>query len=253
MTRALQPPWPLEPAVFLDLDGTLIEIAPRPDAVRRSQRLDALLERLPEATGNALAIVSGRTVADVDRLLSPHRLAVAGIHGLERRSAAGEISRSAVSLDWMRGARNAMERFFESHPGLLLENKGASLALHYRSRPDLEDIVQQFVASLELPVTAERLQGRKVVEVKPRQVNKGTAIRAYMSEPPFAGRTPVFVGDDVTDESGFAVVNELGGVSVKVGAGSTVANRTLPDVSHVLSWLAEAIAGQHSSKGAHSA
>ena len=113
--------------------------------------------------------------------------------------------------------------------------------------------MQQFVASLDLPVAAERLQGRKVVEVKPRQVNKGTAIRAYMSEPPFAGRTPVFVGDDVTDESGFAVVNELGGVSVKVGAGSTVANWTLPDVSRVLGWLAEAIAGQHSSKGAQSA
>ena len=151
------------------------------------------------------------------------------------------------------GARDAMERFVEPHSGLLLENKGASLALHYRSRPDLEDTVQQFVASLDLPVAAERLQGRKVVEVKPRQVNKGTAIRAYMSEPPCAGRTPVFVGDDVTDESGFAVVNELGGVSVKVGAGSTVANWTLPDVSHVLDWLAEAIAGQHSTKGAHTA
>lgn len=252
MTRALQPPWPPEPAVFLDLDGTLIEIAPRPDAVTRSQRLDALLERLPAATGNALAIVSGRTVADVDRLLSPHRLAVAGIHGLERRSVAGEFSRAAVSLDWMHGARDAMERFVESHPGLLLENKGVSLALHYRNRPELEGTVQHFVAGLDLPVAAERLQGRKVMEVKPRQVNKGTAIRAYMSEPPFAGRTPVFAGDDVTDESGFVVANELGGVSVKVGDGATAANWTLPSVSHVLGWLADAVSGQHSTDGTRS-
>lgn len=247
MTRALQPPWPPEPAIFLDLDGTLIEIAPRPDAVRRSERLDRLLERLPTVTGNALAIVSGRTVADVDRLLSPHRLAVAGIHGLERRNAAGDFNRATVSLDWMQGARGAMERFVESHPGLLLENKGASLALHYRGRPELEDNVQQFVADLDLPVAAERLHGRKVVEIKPRQMNKGTAIRAYMSEPPFAGRTPVFAGDDVTDESGFAVVNEFGGVSVKVGTGSTTANWSLPGVSDVLEWLTEAVSGQPSS------
>ena len=131
---------------------------------------------------NAVAIVSGRTVADLDRLLAPHRLAVAGIHGLERRRADGKVIRAPAAPDWMQGARNAMGSFAATHPGLLLENKGASLALHYRSRPELEDAVQQFVAGLDLPVAAERLQGRKVMEVKPRQMNKGTAIRAFMSE-----------------------------------------------------------------------
>ena len=208
-----------------------------------------MLECLPAVTGNALAIVSGRTVADVDRLLSPHVLAVAGIHGLERRSAAGEISRAAVSLDWMDSARDAMERFVESHPGLLLENKGVSLALHYRNRPELESTVRHFVAGLDLPVAAERLQGRKVMEVKPRQMNKGTAIRAYMSERPFAGRTPVFAGDDVTDESGFVVVNELGGISIKVGDGATAATWSLPSVAHVLGWLAEAVSDRHACNG----
>jgi len=247
VTRTPRPPWPHEPAVFFDLDGTLIEIAQRPDAVRRTHRLDALLARLPAATGYAVAVVSGRGIADVDRLLTPFRLPVAGIHGLERRSADGTVRRVPVELDWMRGARVAMERFVATHSGLLLENKSVSLAVHYRGRPELEDAVQQFVADLDLPETAERLQGRKVMEIKPRQMNKGTAIRAFMSEPPFAGRTPVFAGDDVTDESGFAVVNELGGVSVKVGTGTTAANWSLPGVSDVLDWLTEAVSGRHSS------
>ena len=247
--RAPRPPWPPEPAVFLDLDGTLIEIAQRPDEVTRSARLDALLARLPAAMNHAVAIVSGRTVADLDRLLAPHGLPVAGIHGLERRRADGKVIRAPVALDWMQGACDAMERFAATHPGLLLENKGVSLALHYRSRPELEHAVQQFVADLELPVAAERLQGRKVMEVKPRQMNKGAAIQAFMSEPPFAGRTPVFAGDDVTDESGFAVVNELGGVSVKVGTGATAASWSLPGVSDVLDWLTEAVSGKQSSTG----
>ena len=247
--RAPRPPWPPEPAVFLDLDGTLVEIAQHPDEVRRSARLDGLLARLPGATSNAVAIVSGRTVTDLDRLLAPHRLAVAGIHGLERRSPDGKVSRAPVALNWMQDTRDAMDRFAETHPGLLLENKGASLALHYRSRPELEHAVQQFVAELDLPVAAERLQGRKVMEIKPRQMNKGTAIRAFMSEPPFAGRTPVFAGDDVTDESGFAVVNELGGVSVKVGTGATAASWSLPGVSDVLDWLTEAVSGMQLSTG----
>ena len=246
MKRAPHPPWPPEPAVFLDLDGTLIEIAQRPDAVKRSKQLDALLARLAGATGNAVAIVSGRTVADVDRLLAPHRLAVAGIHGLERRRADGRVSRAPVAPDWIQDAGDATERFVAAHPGLLLENKGASLALHYRNRPELEDAVQQFVADLDLPATAERLRGRKVMEVKPRRMNKGAAIRAYMSEPPFAGRTPVFAGDDVTDESGFIAVNELDGVSVKVGDGTTAANWRLGGVSDVLRWLDAAVAGDTS-------
>ena len=235
----------MEPAVFLDLDGTLVEIAPRPDAVAPTARLQALLGRLPGATGNAVAIVSGRPVEEVDRLLAPHRLAVAGIHGLERRVAAGAVEQTTVETDWIQDAKDTMERFVASHPGLILENKRVTLALHYRNRPELENTVQDFVANLDLPASVESLRGRKVIEVKPRRMNKGEAIRAFMSEPPFMGRTPVFAGDDVTDESGFTVVNELGGVSVKVGDGATGANWRLPGVSDVLDWLSDAISGQH--------
>ncbi len=248
-----RPPWPGHPAVFLDLDGTLVEIAQRPDAVNRTRRLDTLLRLLPAFAGNAVAIVSGRQVADVDTLLAPHRLAVAGVHGLERRNAEGNMTRAVVDLDWMDNTRDAMERFLAAHPGLLLENKGASLALHYRNRPELEDKVRRFVEELDLPAAAERLNGRKVVEIKPLQVNKGSAIRAYMSESPFAGRTPVFAGDDVTDETGFAAVNALGGVSVKVGAGDTVARWSLPSVSAVLDWLTEAVSGELPSARARTA
>ena len=247
------PPWPTEPAVFLDLDGTLIEIAQRPDEVTPTERLGALLAKLPSAAGDAVAIISGRTVAEVDRLLMPHRLAVAGVHGLERRRAGGQMERAAAEIDWIDDVRDSMERFVESHPGLMLENKRMSLALHYRARPELENTVRNFVAGLDLPAALERLQGRKVIEVKPRNMNKGEAIRAYMREPPFAGRTPVFAGDDVTDESGFLVVNELGGVSVKVGKGATAANWNLPGVAHVLRWLSQAMSDQDSPAPADSA
>ena len=250
VNSARRPPWPIEPAVFLDLDGTLMEIAPSPDAVAPTARLQALLGRLPAAVGNAVAIVSGRPVAEVDRLLVPYRLAAAGIHGLERRSATGEVERMTVQTDWIQGALKCMESFVASHPGLILENKGVSLALHYRRRPELENTVQDFVAGLDLPADVEALRGRKVVEVKSRGMNKGEAIRAFMSEPPFMGRIPVFAGDDVTDESGFRMVNELGGVSVKVGDGSTVANWRLSGVSDVLDWLSDAISGQHTSRPA---
>lgn len=248
VTHPLRPPWPPAPALFLDLDGTLVEIAARPEAVTCTARLEALLTALPVAVGHAVAIVSGRPVADVDRLLAPHRLAVAGIHGLERRSADGKVERASIPLDratadWLDGARGAMERFVAANPGLRLENKGASLALHYRGRPELESTVRAFVAGLCLPADIECLPGRKVMEIKTKHVNKGAAIRAYLAEPPFLGRTPVFVGDDVTDEAGFFVVNELGGVSVKVGDAPTAANWRLPGVSDVLDWLAEQVAG----------
>ena len=241
VTSEQKPPWPASPAVFLDLDGTLLEIAEHPDAVAPSDELKRLLEKLPVATGGAVALISGRTVEDVDQILAPHRLAVAGVHGTQRRSVEGRMNHAAVSVEWVERLRPGLEQFVELHPGLLLEDKALSLAIHYRSRPDLQKVVSEFIADLELPPEVERLQGRKVVELKSRHTDKGQAIRAFMSERPFLNRTPVFVGDDVTDEAGFLVVNEMGGVSVKVGGGPTAAAWTLPNVSHVLSWLNSAM------------
>ena len=218
-----------------------MEIAEHPDAVAPSDELKRVLAKLPAATGGAVALISGRTVEDVDRILAPRRFAVAGVHGAQRRSPDGRMGSAVPRSDWIDHVLPRLKRFVDLNPGLVLENKKLSLALHYRGRPELEEAVQELVAGLELPPDIECLQGRKVVELKPGGVDKGKAISAFMSESPFARRTPVFVGDDVTDEAGFRAVNELGGISIKVGDGPTAAAWTLPSVSHVLSWLNSAM------------
>lgn len=249
VTSEQKPPWPASPAVFLDLDGTLLEIAEHPDAVTPSGQLRRILAKLPAATGGAIALISGRTVEDVDRIVAPCRLAVAGVHGTQRRSSEGRMEKAPTSVEWVGRLRPDLARFVELHPGLLLEDKVFSLAVHYRGRPELENLVLEFLADLELPPDVERLRGRKVVELKSSRTDKGKAIRAFMAERPFLGRTPVFVGDDVTDEAGFRVVNEMGGVSVKVGNGPTAAAWELPDVSRVLSWLNSAMDAESQAGG----
>ncbi len=233
---AVLPPWPSRPALFLDLDGTLLEIEDHPRLAAASARLSALLPALPAATDGAVALVSGRSIEDIDRILAPHAFVAAGVHGLQRRDAAGRLSAAADTIP--SAARERVRAFAERHR-LLLEDKGMSLALHYRNRTELEAEVHAFVEALQaqLPSDVEVLLGHKVVEVKPSVMNKGDAIRAFMEEAPFRGRTPVFAGDDVTDELGFAAVNALGGVSVKVGEGTTAARWRLHDVSAVLGWL----------------
>jgi trehalose 6-phosphate phosphatase len=231
------PPWPSRPALFLDLDGTLLEIAAEPHLAEPSARLHALLPILRPATGGAVALISGRTIVELDRLLAPHRFAAAGIHGLERRDGSGRLSSAAVDGALLAPVRFALSAFAASHAGLALEDKRLTLALHYRLRPDLEPRVSEFVHALELPSSLEVLRGRMVFEIKPAGTNKGAAISHFMNESPFRGRTPVFIGDDVTDEAGFAVVNALDGVSIKVEAGETTARWRLRGVDAVLEWL----------------
>jgi trehalose 6-phosphate phosphatase len=237
MIAPMLPPWPSRPALFLDLDGTLLEIAAEPHLVEPSRHLHALLPLLRPATGGAVALVSGRTIAELDRLLAPHRFAAAGIHGLEHRDGSGRLSSTAIDGTLLAPVRAAISEFVARHAGLALEDKWLTLALHYRQRPDLEPQVSEFVHALGLPPELEVMRGRMVFEIKPDSMNKGAAISRFMSEPPFQGRTPVFIGDDVTDEAGFAVVNELGGVSIKVDAGETVAHWRLRGVDAVLEWL----------------
>lgn len=233
--------WPARPALFLDLDGTLLEFASEPSGVAPTARLLELLGRLREATDGAVAVVSGRSIDDLDRLLRPHKLPVAGVHGLQRRDGHGSAVAPPRLDAELRAVRPSLNAFAERHPGTLVEDKGFSLALHYRQRPDLEDAVVRLIEDLRarLPERLELLRGDKVIELKPAGYDKGAAIGAFMQEAPFKGRTPVFIGDDVTDEKGFCTVNDLGGVSVKVGGGRTAAKARLGDVAAVLRWLEE--------------
>ena len=226
-------------AWFFDIDGTLAEIVERPELVQVRPDMRRVLTDLRERAGGAVALVSGRPIALVDALFDGERFAVAGQHGLERRTATGDVIHYATRSGGLDAVRKAMTAMVARHPGLLLEDKGLSLALHYRLAPQLGGYVHRTMRALaELAGSAYHLQrGKRVVEILPRGSNKGFAVRAFMQEPPFAGRTPAFVGDDVTDEHAFAIVNELAGYSVKVGPGPTIADWRLADVNAVRAWL----------------
>ena len=233
-------------ALFLDIDGTLLELAARPDAVRVAKPVLALLESLRRATGGALALISGRAIADIDALFAPLRLPAAGQHGAERRDAAGRLHQHLGAAEPVRRAAARLGAFAARHAGLVFEDKGHNLALHYRQAPSAARAAQAALreAALELGGDYEVLEGKMVVEIKPAGRDKGRAIAEFMAEPPFAGRTPVFIGDDVTDEFGFGVVQRLGGHAVKVGAGPSAARHRIADAAAVREWLARWAAGR---------
>ena len=229
-------------ALFLDIDGTLLDLASTPDRVRVDASIRALLPALARQLGGAVALITGRAIADADRLFRGLALPVAGQHGLERRAADGSIHLHEASRRGIERLRRELARFTTRHPGLLLEDKGATLALHYRRAPGLAAHVHRTLRTMlrTTAVSAEwRLQpGKRILEIKPDGRDKGTAILEYMAEPPFAGRSPVFVGDDLTDEYGFVAARHLGGWAVKVGRGATRARFRLRDVAAVRAWLA---------------
>lgn len=228
-------------ALFLDIDGTLLDLAPTPDRVRVDYRLAALLPELVARLGGAVALITGRAISDTDRLFPGLTLPVAGQHGIERRAADGSMHRHAASALELNRLRRELARFAAHHDGLMLEDKGATLALHYRRAPGLASLVHKTLRA-QLAATAVsadwRLQpGKGILEIKPDGRDKGTAILEYMAEPPFARRLPVFIGDDLTDEYGFVAVTHLQGWAVKVGPGPTRAGYRLPDVTTVRDWL----------------
>jgi trehalose 6-phosphate phosphatase len=225
-------------AYFFDIDGTLVDIAPSPSEIVVERELRALVCELSDATGGALALISGRSIHDVDSVFHD-KLPVAGQHGLERRNAEGRITRHVGELEKLAFARERVAEAIGAHPDLLLEDKGLSLALHYRSAPALASFAHRTMRNIASAIGPQYViqSGKRVVELKPSGKDKGDAVRDFMQEKPFEGRTPVFVGDDVTDEQGFAVVNTLGGHSIKVGGGPTAARWRLPNVNAVRSWL----------------
>jgi trehalose 6-phosphate phosphatase len=238
-----------ELALFLDVDGTLLEIAREPHAVHVPERLCRILEQLQSATGGALALVSGRSLDQIDRLFAPLRLSAAGLHGLERRNLGVKIEKAAPNHGAFERARRRLSDFAEAHDGVLLEDKGLTLALHYRKAPELADatIRAAETAVAESEGALVLLRGKMVCELKPPGVDKGRAIVAFLDEPPFARRRPVFAGDDVTDEAGFVTINQRGGVSIRIGGGQrSAAAFGLPNVTAVHTWLLELLGARAS-------
>jgi trehalose 6-phosphate phosphatase len=243
----LDPPLPAPGdrwALFLDIDGTLVAIAPRPHEVRIDPALPLLLGRLGSACGGALALVSGRRLADIDVLFSPLRLPAAGVHGWQRRRADGALVVAGEPIEVLRRLRRGLGAWASTHPGLLFEDKGGSLALHYRLAPEHGPGLRRLARRLVAHQTQLRMiDGRKVIEVLPLGIDKGAAIATFLAEPPFAGRFPVYAGDDATDEDGFRVVNRLGGITIRVadpelGDAASAARYAVPSVAALRRWLA---------------
>jgi len=223
-------------AWFFDIDGTLIELAGEPSSLRVSHALPEVLEAMSRRVGGAMALVSGRTVSNILALIAPLEMPLAGCHGVERRLADGRVLRPAPAPEIAR-ARQLLTTFTRGHAGLRLEDKGVALAIHYRDVPQLEaacrNAVEQAISG-NLGVLA----GKMMFEIKPRDYSKGTALTAFMAVMPFQGRTPVFLGDDQSDEDGFAAAAAHGGLGILVGPPRpTKAMFRLENVSSLHIWL----------------
>ncbi|MBD7987936.1 trehalose-phosphatase [Luteimonas sp. Sa2BVA3] len=242
---ALPPPPPIDDgcALFLDVDGTLLEFAPRPDEVEVPQQLREALAALHARLQGAVALVSGRSIAVLDILLAPPRLPASGLHGLERRHGR-RIHHAPRAPEALDRVRSEAVRVAARHPGAVVEDKGAALALHWRAAPQAGGELQAFARAALPRLPGYRLQpGNDVIELRPAvrrgvRADKGAAILAFMQEPPFAGRRPVFAGDDITDEAGFAAVNSRGGISVLVGPPrESAAHFALAGTAEVHAWI----------------
>jgi len=225
-------------AVFLDFDGTLVEIAEHPGLVQLSQDTRHALTQLYSALDGALAVITGRDIGDIDRFLKPLHLPIAGVHGLKRRSADGVLRSVLVNDHAISELNDRLQDAITDTKGLLFEHKSGAIALHYRGRPDLEQACVEAMDQATRDMEGIHLvRGKMVIEAKPSMSDKGGAVEHFLSEPPFAGRTPVFAGDDVTDEDAFAVVNSQGGISIKVGPGPTQAHYRSKGITEFLDWL----------------
>src|SRR5262245_55524430 len=224
--------------LFLDVDGTLLELADSPGGVQVDGALLPLLARLRAAANGAVALVSGCTIENLDRLLGTGSFPVAGLHGCERRDSRGERHVAPVAREQLAELRAGLERLVARHPGLLLEDKGAGVALHFLKARELEHELRAEVALLAAPLVPKfALQdGHAVIEVKPAAHTKDTAVTAFMEEEPFRGRQPIFIGDDQTDYGGFAAVRRLEGLAIAVGP-RVQSEWWLPGPAAVREWL----------------
>lgn len=226
-------------AFLLDFDGTLVDIAPQPDAVQVSVPLRETLAALHAACGGALAVISGRTVQDLESLLALPGLVIAGVHGAERRYANGNFVRLNTDADVLAELERELRAELAQSPGVMLESKGIAFALHYRNAPEAENAVLALADRLahRYPEHIRLQAGKMVVELKPRGASKGDVVHTLMTERPFMGRTPLFAGDDLTDENAFDAVNALDGWSIKVGTGPSQALWRTHDPATLRAWL----------------
>lgn len=231
-------------ALLLDIDGTILDIAPAPQEIWVPPTLRQTLARLKDLTGGALALVSGRKLDDIDLMFAPLQLAAIGGHGAEIRVHPGvEPERCSGSL----GAdlKRRLAALSELGPGILVEDKGYALALHYRLVPHLEPALQAAIVDIctRLPRdVVDILPGKFVFEVKPAGINKGNAVNALMRHAPFAGRHPIFIGDDTTDEPVFGIIPEFGGLGFSVGRVIAGADGHFDTPADVRAWLARVVA-----------
>ncbi|MBB6014067.1 trehalose 6-phosphate phosphatase [Aquamicrobium lusatiense] len=228
-------------ALFLDIDGTLLDIAQTPEAVVVPPGLPESLKRLAERLEGALALITGRSIGTVDALFRLPATAVSGLHGAEWRGADGRTATIATT-EAFELARRHLRRQTADMPGVVFEDKGAAIAAHYRLAPEREAQVRELMEAIAGPVVDgwELQEGKQVVELRPRGRDKGDALVFFMSETPFRGRRPVAVGDDVTDEAMFAAANRLDGLSVRVGLDGrqSLARGRVRAPSDVRDWLA---------------
>lgn len=228
-------------ALFLDLDGTLIEFRNDPTAVRADAALTDVMAACSRQLGGALALVSGRRISDLDVSMAPHLFPAAGLHGLERRDATGNTHMAPVAPDSLGTVREKVRTALADEPGVRIEDKGLALAIHYRTAPERSSTIRSVAQNIlaDIGPAFRLLEGSGVFELLPRAASKGAAVRAFMAEAPFSGRLPVFVGDDITDLEGFQAVREMGGFGIAVG-GRVKAEYRFADVAQVRRWLGAA-------------
>jgi len=236
-------------ALFLDFDGTLVDIAARPEQVVVLPHMLAALAALQVRLEGRLAVVSGRPVAELDALLAPLRLPTAGVHGMERRGADGVLRRLAPPP--FDAVRAAAQELTARHPSLWVEEKHGALGLHYRQAPELEEACRAALRdAIRYSPELLLMEGKMIMEVKAAGIGKGTAIRDFLAEAPFAGHRAVFAGDDTTDEAGFDYVQGIGGAGIKVGPGPSVAHHRIGSAQALRAALARAAALPDSGKEA---
>jgi trehalose 6-phosphate phosphatase len=225
--------------LLLDIDGTLLDFADSPRQVAVDAELAELLDRAAGATSGAVALVSGRSLAQIDELFAPRRWPAAGLHGLERRDAAGAVHRACLDASQIERARRQFEQLAWRHPQVEVEDKGLAVALHYRRAPELgAELTQEVQDVVDSLGGNYRVQpGSCVLEITPRGASKADAVEAFLDEPPFSGLEPLYAGDDLTDLAAFEAVERVGGLTIAVGD-RVRAKLNFPTVMHFRRFLA---------------